>query len=106
MPDRESVQAMRLLRRARETGARAVPARQNQWMRDEDEEDGVFSHSIKWDSLPQLLAGPFGRGMGGNIQARRVMSSRQLRPSWTTSREPSVKTIRPTAARLSLRWLQ
>ena len=38
-------------------------------------------------------------------QARRV-SSRQLRPSSTTSREASVKAMTPTAAKVSPRWLQ
>jgi hypothetical protein len=44
--------------------------------------------------------------IAGDHQARRVVSSRQCRPRSTTSRETSVKTIRPTAAKVSPRWLQ
>src|SRR5579862_5884674 len=42
----------------------------------------------------------------GDHQARRVVSSRQLRPRSTTSREASVKAMTPTAAKVSPRWLQ
>jgi len=48
----------------------------------------------------------FNRGQGARDQARRVVSSRQLRPRSTASRETSVKAITPTAAKVSPRWLQ
>jgi len=41
-----------------------------------------------------------------NDHARRVVSSRQLSPSSTTSSETSVKAMTPTAEKASPRWLQ
>ncbi len=77
----------------------------------ERDRSGTACHSATEDEnfvlqMNPIQIGRFNWNLLFRDQARRVVSSRQLRPRSTRRREARVKAMTPTAAKVSPRWLQ